>query len=237
MSLLSIVQEATLLCGLAAESSPTAVMNSTDPNIREMRALAQLEGDILARADSWRGLKVLGTLTGDGTSTTFDLPTDFHRFASGAVFWLDESPELPLAMVTSDEMLSLKASGIEPVDPVWRIFGDQIEFYPAPENGEIINTEYRSKYWIIDNDGTTRKAAWAVDTDYTAIPERLITLGVIWRWRKMKGLDYDEDFRTYRMEMLVESGNQQGRQTISMRTDFPEDVSRQGRPAYYRINT
>lgn len=235
MSLLTIVQDAVDLCGLAADASVSNVIGSSDPTIREMRALAQLEGDTLARFDAWRGLKVLGQLTGDGISTEYSLPADFHSFAPGAVMWLANRPDQPLAMVTSDDLLALKSSGTDPADPVWRIFGDTIEFYPALQSGEVVNLEYRSKYWIVDQDGVTRKARWENDADYSIVPERLLMLGLVWRWRKTKGLDYGEDFRTYQIEVLTEKGVQEGRQTITMRDTFSAEIERMGRPAYYRI--
>ena len=36
-----------------------------------------------------------------------------------------------------------------------------------------------------------------MDDDYPLLDSNLITLGVIWRWKKSKGLEYAEDFDTY----------------------------------------
>lgn len=80
MSLLTIVQDAMSLCGLMAASQ---VYGTNDPNSSQFIALAQIEGDELARFHDWRSLKVLAQLTGDGTSTLWDLPEDFDRFMSG----------------------------------------------------------------------------------------------------------------------------------------------------------
>jgi hypothetical protein len=46
------------------------------------------------------------------------------------------------------------------------------------------------------------------DNDYSVLPERLITLGCIWRYKRALGLDYSEEFRTYEKEIArVESQN------------------------------
>ena len=158
MSLLSITQDAMVLCGL---TSPSIVYASTDATVGLFKKLSIVEGDHLSRRGDWRQMKVLAQMTGDGTSTEFSLPTDFDRFMTGYPFWLDDSPSLPLFKVTDDEMLAMKVAETTPTRPVWRLFGDSIEFYPAPDSAEVIKMEYRSKFWIAVSTGATRRAAWA----------------------------------------------------------------------------
>jgi len=225
MSLLTCVQDAMVLCGF---ESPSAVYSSSDPTVSQFKTLSQVEGDILSRRYDWRALKVLGTMTGDGSSTEFSLPTDFDRFVAGFPLYLDESPQLPLEMVTDDRMLALKVAQTNPTRPVWRLFGDAIEFYPAPETTDVIKIEYRSKYWIVDETLTTRQTRWTADTDVAVIPERLITLGVVWRYKQAKGFDYGEDFRTYQYEVTKAGSVDGGRQTIVMRSNFIGDYSNAG---------
>jgi len=225
MSLLSLVQDAMVLCGF---ESPSAVYSSSDPTVSQFKTLSQVEGDILSRRYDWRRLKVLDDYTGDGTTTTFSLPTDFDRFVTGFPFFLDESPQLPLEMVTDDRMLALKVAQTNPTRPVWRLFGNSVEFYPAPETTDVIKFEYRSKYWIVEETETTSKARWTADTDVAVIPERLITLGLVWRYKKSKGFEYGEDFRTYELEVTKAGSVDGGRQTIAMRSNFIGDYSNAG---------
>lgn len=211
-----------VICGF---ESPSLVYASTDPTTVLFKTLSLVEGDALSRRIDWRGLKVLGSLTGDGTSTDFTLPADFDRFATGHPMWIDESPQLPLKMVNDDEMLGIKVSQTEPVNPVWRLFGDTIEFYPALDNGDVVKLEYRSKYWIIDESLTTRKARWTADTDVSLLPERLVTLGLVWRYKQAKGFDYAEDYRTYQIECEKAGASNGGRQVIRMRSDYFADYA------------
>jgi hypothetical protein len=222
MSLLSLVSDAMILCGFSA---PSTVYGNTDANVTLFRLLSQVEGDALSRRYDWRGLKVLGTMTGDGSSTEYTLPTDFDRFVTGYPLYMDGTPQLPLHKVSDDDMLAMKVAETQPTNPVWRLFGDTIEYYPAPESGDIIKIEYRSKYWIVDEDLATRKATWAEDTDLALMPERLITLGLIWRYKHAKGLDYAEDFRTYQIESHKAGTVNNGRQTIVMRSNFLPDYA------------
>lgn len=222
MGLLSTVQDAMVICGF---DSPSLVYASTDPTTVLFKTLSLVEGDALSRRFDWRRLKVLNTFTGDGSTTEFSLPTDFDRFVTGHPIWLDESPQLPLRMVTDDEMLAMKVSQTDPVTPVWRLIGEKIEFYPAPDSGDLLKTEYRTTKWIYDESETTRKARWTADTDVAAIPERLITLGLVWRYKQAKGFDYAEDYRTYQIECEKAGASNGGRQVIRMRSDYLGDYA------------
>ena len=41
-------------------------------------------------------------------------------------------------------------------------------------------------------------------------------VGLRWRWKKEKGLDYAEDFRTYEMQVEDAIGRDGGRKPVSM---------------------
>lgn len=213
MTLLTVVSDAAEIIGFNA---PSAVYTSTDATVKQLMRFAQVEGDYLAREYDWAQLKVLATFTGDGSATTFDLPTDFQRWLPGHAFWLDDSPGWPLMMVTDEEMLDAKVANAAPIRPIWRRFGDQIETYPALANGEVVKTQYFSEYWILDEDGTTRKPRWEADTDSSVIPERLITFGIVWRYKQSRGFDYAEDFRTYQLARMQEMKSDASRPIIDM---------------------
>lgn len=204
MSLLSIVSNAMAQCGF---SVPSVVYASSDDLVKQFKAFTLLAGQVEVDFQGWRGLKVLGDLAGDGSSTEFTLPADFEVFMPGYPIWLDRTPSVPLRRVTDEEMLAAKVSLAAPLRPVWRLFGDTIEFYPAPETGETIKLEYRSNYWIVDETGATRKADWTADTDYSLVPERIITQSTVWRWKQSKGLPYDEDFRTWELMRYKAASN------------------------------
>ena len=46
-------------------------------------------------------------------------------------------------------------------------------------------------------DGVTVKTQFSADTDTYQIDDDLLILGLIWRYRRAKGLDYSEEKRTY----------------------------------------
>jgi hypothetical protein len=81
--------------------------------------------------------------------------------------------------------------------PWWqyRIRGNQVLFTPNPPPGDQIYFEWVSKYWCTSVSGTVQtQSAYAIDTDYSILDERLITLDTLWRYKQAKGLSYSEDF-------------------------------------------
>lgn len=213
MSLLTIISDASALCGLGTVS---AVYTSTDLNVQQMMGLAQQEGDELCRFHDWRALKTAKTFTGTG-ATTYALPTDFDRLITGDALWLADSPLIALDGPVSDaDMLAFKAASSTPSRPIWRLFGSSVEFYPALDTGEAANTEYLSSQWISSQDGLTNRTRWAADSDTARISERVITLGVVWRWKKAKGFDYAEDFRTHQVERLRAAAKDGGQRVIQL---------------------
>lgn len=235
MALLQVIQDAMVICGL---ESPTSAYGSADPTTAQFVALAQVEGDELSRYHDWRNLKVAGVITGDGVTTLWPLPSDFDRLVGGMTFWSEESPgDQIVGPVLDDELLAMKAMLTDPPEPVWRLIGDDIEIWPALDNGEIVRYEYRTENWIRDNDGTTGKARWTADTDTSRPPERILTLGVVWRWKQAKGLDYSEAFRSYQFERARAAAKDGGQGIIQIAESGRGDIARMGRPAIYRVET
>ena len=85
MSLLSIVKDAALRCNLKV---PGQAYSSTDENILQLVAFAQDTGRELVERGEWNNLKILGRITGDGTTTLFTLPADSYNIRA-TDFYLD----------------------------------------------------------------------------------------------------------------------------------------------------
>jgi hypothetical protein len=115
-------------------------------------------------------------------------------------------------------LLALKALPVTPARPVWRLVGGVLEIWPALSANETVSGEYRSTNAIVSGDGLTRKPRWTSDSDYALFPEIIVRLGLIWRWKQSKGLDYGEDFKTYQMERDKKAGHEAGGRVVNMST-------------------
>ena len=189
MSLLTIIQRAAVACGLP---SPTSVVGNTDPNIQQMLGMAQDEGDESSGYANWRNLKINFNFTGDGSTTLFALPSDFERWPADPAFFAASYPLAPLVGPISDEaLLALKAIPAVIWPPVWNMIGGQLQVWPALDAGDVVSGQYRSNFWILSGvDNATHLPLWATDADKALIPETIIRMGVIWRWKRAKGLDF-----------------------------------------------
>ena len=213
MSLLTVVQRASVQVGI---DKPTAALGSGNSTYEQMAELANVEGEELARAADWRALNRQLTVTGDGTTTLWGLPSDFERFIIPDPLWEEDRPMFPLeGPYTPSQMLAIQAANINPPYYVWRLVEEELEIYPALPSAKVINGEYFTTKWATDSTDTNDLLYYTNDSDIALIDERIITLGVVWRWKRAKGMDYVEEFRTYEMEKAKRIGADGGKSVVS----------------------
>lgn len=216
MSLLTIIQGAAKELKLVA---PTTVIASTDPNAPQLLALANKEGKELVRRFDWQALQK------EATFATVALEQQTTLAAIGAAdfdhvidetMWNRSQNWRVLGPLRPDEWQRKKASAAQAAIGNWfRIRGDAILFYPTPTAGENIYFEYISKNWC-QSQSLTGQDTWTADTDTALIDEEVIRLGIVWRFRKAKGFDYGEDFRTYEAALESLFGGDAGNSAVDM---------------------
>lgn len=218
MSLLSLVQGAALRCNLAV---PNSAYSNTDSNIQQFVAFAQDTGRECVERYGWNNLKVQVTATGDGTTTTFALPSDWMRLCPsdkspmGALISLSR-PTIPLIGPVNDEWLNqMKALPAYPAYPVWRLVDNQLEIWPALASGEIVQFWYFTKAFIVSGSTGYQVMTFGNDNDTSLIDEDILMKGAIWRWKRAKGLDYAEEFREYQYSLERNSGQQDNERVVS----------------------
>lgn len=147
----------------------------------------------IAKYQDWQALTKLGTVTGDGTTTEFAMPVDYDRMLTGGEmvdldtwFWGFRS------FADINLFLQAQASGFTGWPGGWVIYANKMRFAPAPESAQVATYPYSTTLWAIDV-STAPKAAFDSDEDTFLLPERLLTLGLVWRWRENKKLDATGD--------------------------------------------
>ena len=216
MTLLTIIQDAAIRCGIKRTPSeiPQA-FSSTDPDIQQLVGYASDTGVECFERYDWRNLKVKGTITGDGTSTEFQLTGDFQRMAPSDRYpfgsiTLSGNPAIHVEGPVNDEWLNeVQNYPGSLAYPVWRLIGGALEVWPALASGNVGSFYYISRNWVLDGDGSTRKARWTADSDTSLINEDTIMKVCVWRYKMSKGLDYAEQFRQYE-ESLNRNAAQDG---------------------------
>ncbi|QOZ15944.1 hypothetical protein XI02_13865 [Bradyrhizobium sp. CCBAU 21365] len=213
MSILSVLQTAMPLCGLPA---PAQAVSSVDPNVQKFVAMAQDIGDELRERFFWRNLNIAGQITGDGSTTLFDLPSDWALLSPGQQIYSSVNTLSPrYGPITNEQLAALKSSQVAPVRPVWRLIGSALEFFPAIGAGEIITFNYYSTNWVSNTDGSLRQPTFLLDSDFSMIDELVIRRGLIYRWKESKGLECSADQGRYERALDRAAGREDGERITS----------------------
>jgi hypothetical protein len=145
----------------------------------------------IAKYQDWQALTKIAVLSGDGSSTTVELPYDYDRMV------LDSDLQAPqnwawgyTHFLNLNDFVFDQDRGVNLTPGGWTIYGGNLQFSPAP-SGET-KFPYITNAWAVGADGTA-KIAFTADTDKYLLPERLLTLGLVWRWRENKKLDASGD--------------------------------------------
>lgn len=214
MSLLTIIQNVADKVGLVR---PTSVIGASDHQTRQLLALANQEGVELARRHDWQALTKEKTWTAAATQAqTGVLPSDFDRFIPGTFYNRGRS-RIVAGPLTPQEWQDYQSRLTSIVYDAFRVRGDTIYLLPTPGGSDTYVFEYVTKSWCASaGDSAPDQTEWLQDTDTAFIPEPLIELGLIWRYKHSRGLDYSEDFRTYEMQFARVTGREAGKRTLNM---------------------
>ena len=224
MTILSAIQEA-CTSGIALDK-PTSVIGSSTREHLELASIAQEMAEMLAASTEWEKFNTLATITGDGSTEDFDLPSDYDRMLTKSQLW-SSSMETPLTPISDrDRWLELDIKSYDFVVNAWIKYGGQIHIKPALADTITAKYWYQTDKIIVATDGPTTKTAFTADTDVFRLDERLLKLGIVWKWREMKGLSYAEDLNTYERLLAKRINQDKGSRMIRVgRVRFPDDIS------------
>lgn len=153
----------------------------------------------IASYREWQALVKFATVTGDGTTNEYSLPADYENQLSvsdiqqtGTWFWQFER----ITDVNRFAWLENSDFAVYPYPGAWIIYGNKLRFTPPPAAGQAATYPYVSNAVALAFDGTP-KQAFSADTDSFVLPERLLTLWLVWRWRENKKLDSSGDMEAF----------------------------------------
>jgi len=214
MSVLTAAQSAGMrLIG----DKPTSLFSPVGSNTKFANELADLATDVaidVAKQHDWRSLTKLATITGDGTSLSFDLPDDYDRMPikaavhSGSFAQWRFEPARDL-----DQWLDILTFAGSGLPGWWIILGGQIQLTTG--NSVALGFGTVAKYYYISNQIASGKSAFSADSDAFVLNERLLTLGLIWRWRQQKRQEYGEDMKNYELALEKEIARDKGAQLLT----------------------
>lgn len=213
MTVLTACQQAAVKLN---QTQPTSVFSTTDAFAAELALAANETAEAVLKGYEWQALKTLATFTGDGVTLAFDMPSDYGRMLKkGKVHSLAWQNAAFVHAVDEDDWLYTKDIGIVGTPGKWIILGGQFQVFPAMPVGETARFYYVSKL-VCGPVGTRTKAAFTDDTDTLFVDERLLRLGIIWRWRSNKRMEYSEDMSNFEIAMAEEYGPDKGSKILTV---------------------
>ena len=222
MTLLTIVQDA---CAEIGISAPLSVVGNSDNTTAQLLSLSNRGGKALAQRCEWRELTtefthttVAAELQGTVESIMPGFNWDVYQ-----TMW-DRDQILPVrGPLSPQEWQALKAFTTTGPYSQFRFRGDSLYLIPAPAAGMVIAGEYISRNWCTGGD------KWSADSDTAVLSEDLLTLDLIWRWKRAKGFDYAEE----RAEFEVQLNNAIARNGSKRTLCIDGTVGRTGQPGVY----
>lgn len=218
MSLLTIIQRVTPRLGL---SKPASVVGNTDSQVMQLLELANEEGEELASRFNWQALVKENTFTistgsrDQGALNSAVVSAGDFDYLLNDTIWNRTNTEIiwgPLDAVNRQTYKAFPVTG--PYQRFW-IQGGNLYLDPAPTSADSAAFEYKSTHWC-ESSGGTGQDEWSADTDVGRLDENLMRLGLLWRWKQAKGLDYAQEFDAYEMRVADAMGRDGGAPRLRM---------------------
>jgi hypothetical protein len=207
MSFLTAAQSAAIrLLG----KKPNTFFSSTGTFELQICDLASEVAKDIMKSHDWRVLTKTQTMAGDGVTTTFDLPSDYDRMPLKAAVTRENWYDWSYTQVNGLDQWRDLLNGGPTISPgFWVILNGQMHFKPAISAGESAQFYYISKNIVRDADLST-KPAFTKDDDSLIVDERLLTLGLIWKWRELQGIPRPGDQENFDKALSEETSRDKG---------------------------
>lgn len=218
MNVLEVVQRATKNIGIP---TPGIALASTDVQVVQLVELLNQECRELASRYPWQELTFEQTFTtvaaeSQGTVTSLLTGGRELRYIVNETIWNRTTREPVYGPRSGRTWQGYEAVSITSPYSEYRIRGGELLFLPAPTAGQTCAFEYVTRSTMTSSAGTTYRRNASDDTDLFLLDDEIILMGLIWRWKKAKGMEYSEDFLSYE-RMVVDAASRNGtKPTLSL---------------------
>ena len=211
MSVLSAAQSAAVR--LIGQRPPT-IFGASDTFALEMQDLLNETAADIAQYQDWRKMILRATINGDGTTTAFPFPPDFKQMILTGEMHPSMWPTWRHQQIVDlDRWEDLLRVGVVVSPGYWTILNNVLNFDPAIPAGESVTYFYVSRYYASEPNGVP-KSEFNQDSDVFVLEppgqERMLTLGLVWRWRSQKRLEYAEDMANYQKALTEYASRDRG---------------------------
>lgn len=215
MTCLTIVQD---VCQRINLPNPTTAAQSSDPQVQQVVALALKEAEWQLGQYDPQACLLEGTFVTVAAETQVaNINTTFPGLKAilNDTMWNRDLRRPVFGPMTGPRWEQLKAMVMQGPWNQYQIRGNAILFIPVPAVNQNIWFQYKSINWC-QSAGGTPQSRFAADTDILLLDEAVFKLGMEWRWKKAKGLDYAQDFVDYEDALAIVKARDGTKDVINM---------------------
>jgi hypothetical protein len=194
---------------------PSSWLTATDQTALEViDFMGDTVADVMDRLDLASPIGKTVTLTGTGAET-LALPDDFRRVQRSrySVYEPTRTRRDCVPVQDDGEWEHLKSIGSAGGDRFYMIRGYSgawtIDFFQPLEAGSEVRLSYISENWIVGD-----KAEFSDTADISMIPRLVVETGIVWRYRKRKGLDYADTMQEHEARLARYGNDTRGRRVV-----------------------
>jgi len=194
-----VMNEAARECSVTVPNSWITATTLTYMELKDF--LKDTVDELLERIDWPDPITQDVTITGTGVSA-YSLPAAFKRLTRDdmAVYETTGNRRACKPVTTNGVWTYLVEHNAAGGTRYYRTSGDEesgyeIEFFADLETGNVVTVSHVTKNWL--KSGGSAASTWADAADTLLLPKRLIKMGVIWRFRRRKGLPYADRMAEY----------------------------------------
>ena len=204
-NVLSICQEA---ADMTAAQRPDDLFDQGVQHNAIFLAVLKSELDSLMRHGNWQSLIKEGafyTIQGKAFYSFDEVAGDFYALVHNTIYIKDLKEKI-IGALTAEEWMYEKYIRSGGVDICFKIENNGIRFLNQPPAGLKVVFMYRSNAVCVDAKTLEPKSVVTKNTDVPIFDAYLVKLGVIWRFLKRNGMDYEEEYNEYQKEIKKRFG-------------------------------
>jgi hypothetical protein len=195
VALLDLVQR---VCDEVGLPRPVTVASATDQLARQLFSLANAELEELSKRFDWPVLTREYNFPTVAAQAQYALPGDYRKFLANTVY--DSSRYYQMrGSLSAGEWQRVKAMNLGALSCARvRIYGNplKLNILPTPTAVENVVFEYMSKNFAVNGAGA-EQLRYSNDSDTSLIDEGLVRIGLKWRIKHAKGLEFTADLAEY----------------------------------------
>lgn len=206
---------------------PSGIAANTDATAQQIFAIANTEVRQLSELFSWPHLEVEYQFPTVAAQSIYIFPADFRVLAQQSLF--DASEYFQLKGSVSVQEWHLRRFGLlanlsrTAFRLAYPLGAPAIHFSPAPTTVRTLVSVYNSSEYVWKDDDTSLPL-YVADTDTSKIPEQYVELGVKWRFRRAKGLDFSVELAEYNSTIRTQYAKYMSQAEIPVGGYRPLDV-------------